>query len=483
MKILVTGATGYVGGRLVPRLLAIGHEIVCLARDPSHISGRGWERVDVRRGDALDAGSLLPAMEGVDVAYYLIHSMTHGEGKFEDQDRMAAEHFGMAASAAGVRRIIYLGGLGKADETLSPHLASRHEVGRILRSSGVPVTEFRAAVIVGSGSISFEIIRYLIEGLPMMFTPRWMQTRCQPIAIANVLDYLTLALQEPGSVGRTLEIGGPDVLSYREMMLGYASARKLRRILVPLPVLTPRLSSLFLHMITPIPVSISRALIEGMRNEVVVHDHAAEELFPVALIPYHEAVRRALQRIQSGAVETYWTGARTGLQPGVTLKVAEGMILDERRVESAASAAELFATFSGIGGERGWFYGEGGWKLRGAMDWLVGGVGLRRGRRNPDELRPGDALDFWRVEAVDPGRLVRLRAEMKVPGRAWLQFEASDRPGGGALLVQTAFFEPYGFLGLLYWNLLYPIHELFFAGMSRAIARRAERAGTKPPRS
>lgn len=483
MKILVTGATGYVGGRLVPRLLTIGHQIVCLARDPSHISGRGWERVDVRRGDALDAGSLLPAMEGVDVAYYLIHSMTQGEGKFEDRDRMAAEHFGMAASAAGVHRIIYLGGLGKADEALSPHLASRHEVGRILRSSGVPVTEFRAAVIVGSGSISFEIIRYLIEGLPMMFTPRWMETRCQPIAIANVLDYLTLALQEPGSVGRTLEIGGPDVLSYREMMLGYASARKLRRLLVPLPVLTPRLSSLFLHMITPIPAPISRALIEGMRNEVVVHDHSAEELFAVALIPYHEAVQRALQRIQSGAVETYWTGARTGLQPGVTLKVTEGMILDERRVESAASAAELFATFSGIGGERGWFYGDWGWKLRGAMDRLVGGVGLRRGRRNPDELRPGDALDFWRVETVDPGRLVRLRAEMKVPGRAWLQFEASNMPGGGALLVQTAFFEPYGFLGLVYWYLLHPIHELFFSGMSRAIARRAERAGTKPQRS
>src|ERR1035437_1480464 len=483
MKILVTGATGYVGGRLVPRLLTIGHQIVCLARDPSHISGRGWERVDVRRGDALDGGSLLPAMEGVDVAYYLIHSMTQGEGKFEDRDRMAAEHFGMAASAAGVHRIIYLGGLGKADEALSPHLASRHEVGRILRSSGVPVREFRAAVIVGSGSISFEIIRYLIEGLPMMFTPRWMETRCQPIAIANVLDYLTLALQEPGSVGRTLEIGGPDVLSYREMMLGYASARKLRRLLVPLPVLTPRLSSLFLHMITPIPAPISRALIEGMRNEVVVHDHSAEELFAVALIPYHEAVQRALQRIQSGAVETYWTGARTGLQPGVTLKVTEGMILDERRVESAASAAELFATFSGIGGERGWFYGDWGWKLRGAMDRLVGGVGLRRGRRNPDELRPGDALDFWRVETVDPGRLVRLRAEMKVPGRAWLQFEASNMPGGGALLVQTAFFEPYGFLGLVYWYLLHPIHELFFSGMSRAIARRAERAGTKPQRS
>ena len=476
MRILVTGATGYVGGRLVPRLLAHGHEIVCLARDPSHISGRGWERVDVRRGDALDAGSLLPAMEGVDVAYYLIHSMRRGEGRFEDRDRMAAEHFGMAASAAGVRRIIYLGGLGNADEALSPHLASRHEVGRILSSSGVPVTEFRAAVIVGSGSISFEIIRYLTEGIPVMFTPRWMSTRCQPIAIANVLDYLTLALEKPASVGRTLEIGGPDVLSYREMMLGYAAARDLTRVLIPLPMLTPRASSLFLHLITPIPASISRPLIEGMRNEVVVRDHAAEEIFSVALYPYGEAVRRALQRIQSGSVETFWAGARSGLQPGVTLAVTEGMILDERRVESSASAAELFATFSGIGGERGWFYGDAGWKLRGAMDRLVGGVGLRRGRRNPDELRPGDALDFWRVEAVDPGRLVRLRAEMKVPGRAWLQFEATNRPGGGALLVQTAFFEPRGFLGLLYWYALHPIHEFFFAGMSRRIARRAERA-------
>ena len=482
MKILVTGATGYVGGRLVPRLLAIGHELVCFVRDPSHISGRGWERVDVRRGDALDAGSFLPAMEGVDVAYYLIHSMTQPEGRFEDHDRFAAEHFGMAASAAGVRRIIYLGGLGKADEALSPHLASRHEVGRILRSSGVPVTEFRAAVIVGSGSISFEIIRYLTEGLPVMLTPRWMSTRCQPVAIANVLDYLTLALQEPGSVGRTLEIGGPDVLSYREMMLGYAAARKLRRVLIPLPVLTPRLSSLFLHMITPIPVSISRALIEGMRNEVVVHDHAAEELFAVARIPYREAVRRALQRIQSGAVETYWSGARAGLQPGVTLKVTEGMILDERRVESAASAAEVFATFSGIGGERGWFYGDWGWKLRGVMDRIVGGVGLRRGRRSPDEVRTGDALDFWRVEAVNPGHLIRLRAEMRVPGRAWLQFEATSMPGGGALLVQTAFFEPHGFFGLLYWYVLYPIHEFFFAGMSQAIARRAERRGTNARR-
>lgn len=483
MRILVTGATGYVGGRLVPRLLARGHDVVCFARDPAHISGRGWEGVDIRRGDALDAGSFLPVMEGVEVAYYLIHSMAQPEGKFEDLDRFAAEHFGMAANAAGVRRIIYLGGLGNPDEKLSPHLASRHEVGHILRSSGVPVTEFRAAVIVGSGSISFEIIRYLTEGFPVMLTPRWMSTRCQPVAIANVLEYLTQALEEPASVGRIFEIGGPDVLSYREMILGYASARRLRRLLIPFPGLTPRISSLFLHVVTPIPVAITRALIEGMRNEVVVHDHAAEDIFTMPRIPYEEAVRRALQRIQSGSVETYWSGAGIGLKPGVTLRVTEGMIVDERRVESTASAADVFATFAGIGGQRGWFYGDWGWKLRGAADRLVGGVGLRRGRRNQDELRPGDALDFWRVEEVEPGRLVRLRAEMRVPGRAWLQFEAADAPGGGSLLVQRAFFEPHGFFGLLYWYVLYPIHEFFFAGMSQGIARRAERRQMRTPRS
>jgi uncharacterized protein YbjT (DUF2867 family) len=476
MKILVTGATGYVGGRLVPRLLELGHDIHCFARDPSHLAGRGWEGVTVHRGDALDAGSFLPVMAGVDVAYYLIHSMAQPEGRFEDHDRFAAEHFGMAASAAGVKRIIYLGGLGKADEVLSPHLASRHEVGEILRSSGVPVTEFRAAVIVGSGSISFEIIRYLTEGLPAMFTPRWMSTRCQPISIADVLDYLVQALREPASVGRVLEIGGPDVLTYREMILGYAAQRGLRRVLVPIPLLTPHLSSLFLHWFTPIPASISRALIDGMRNEVVVHDHAAEEIFTVPHVPYQEAVRRALIRVQSGSAETYWSGAVPGLRPGTALAVTEGMIIDDRRVESAASASAVFATFAGIGGQRGWFYGDWGWRLRGAIDRAVGGVGLRRGRRSPNELRTGDALDFWRVEEVIAGRLVRLRAEMKLPGRAWLQFEVTDLPAGGSLLVQRAFFEPHGLFGLLYWYSLYTIHQFFFAGMSRAIARRAELA-------
>lgn len=474
MKILVTGATGYVGGRLVPRLLELGHEVHCFARDPSHLADRGWHGVTLHRGDALDAGSFLPVMEGVDVAYYLIHSMAQPTGRFEDHDRFAAEHFGMAASAAGVKRIIYLGGLGKADEVLSPHLASRHEVGDILRSSGVPVTEFRAAVIVGSGSISFEIIRYLTEGLPAMATPRWMSTRCQPISIADVLDYLTQTLQEPRSVGRLLEIGGPDVLTYREMILGYAAERGLRRIIVPLPFITPGLSSLFLHLLTPIPAPVSRALIDGMRNEVVVTDHAADALFTVQHVPYREAVRRALQRIQTGAVETYWAGAGIGLRARSKLRVTEGMIIDERRVESAASPDDVYATFVGIGGRRGWFYGDWGWKLRGTLDRIVGGVGLQRGRRNPDVLRTGDAVDVWRVEEVVPGHLVRLRAEMKVPGRAWLQFEVTPLPSGRSLLVQRAFYEPHGLMGLLYWYGLYVIHQYFFEGMAREIARSAE---------
>ena len=307
-----------------------------------------------------------------------------------------------------------------------------------------------------------------------MLTPRWMSTRCQPISIADVLDYLTRALQASASAGRILEIGGPDVLTYREMILGYAAVRGLRRVVIPLPLLTPRISSIFLHWLTPIPASISRALIEGMRNEVVVDDHSAEAMFAVQRIPYREAVWRALRRIQSGAVETNWSGARSGMHPGVTLTVSEGMIIDERRVESTASAADVFATFVGIGGERGWFYGDWGWKMRGAMDRLVGGVGLRRGRRNPDDLRVGDALDFWRVEEVVPQRLIRLRAEMKVPGRAWLQFEATDQPGGGSLLVQRAFFEPHGLFGLLYWYVLYGIHEFFFDGVAHGIVRSAE---------
>lgn len=476
MRILVTGATGYVGGRLVPRLLAAGHEVVAVARDPAHLRGRrGWERVEIHQGDALVPGSFLPVMEGVDVAYYLIHSMAGGR-RFEERDRTAAERFGLAASAAGVRRIIYLGGLANPEEKLSAHLASRHEVGEILRSTGVPVTEFRAAVIVGSGSVSFEIIRYVTEGMPALLTPRWMSTRCQPISITNVLEYLVGALDEPRSAGRIFDIGGPDVLTYGEMVRGYASERGLRRLLIPLPLVTSWVSALFLHLLTPIPAPIARALIDGMRNDAVVRDQSAEDLFHLALIPYREALRRALLRIQTGDVETFWAGARPSPERGVTLTFSEGMMVEQRRLNTLVEPTAVFKTFTGVGGARGWFYADWGWELRGLLDRLVGGVGLRRGRRSPDDIRQGDALDFWRVESLEPGRLMRLRAEMKLPGRGWLQFEATPLQDGGTRFELTAFFEPHGVLGLAYWYALYPLHRPFFSGLSHEIVRRSEHA-------
>jgi uncharacterized protein YndB with AHSA1/START domain len=329
--------------------------------------------------------------------------------------------------------------------------------------------------------VSFELIRYVTEGLPFVFAPRWMSTRCQPIAVRNVLEYLVLALSEPRSAGRIFEIGGPDVLTYGEMIQGYAAERGLRRWVIEVPMSAVRVSLGWLHLLTPIHASIAQPLIEGMRNEVVVHDRAAEALFPVTLIPYREAVRRALQRIESGEVETFWSGARWRPEPGVRLIFAEGMMVEERRSESAAPAEVVFRTFTGIGGERGWFYADWGWRLRGLLDRLVGGVGLRRGRRHPDQLRVGDALDFWRVEELEPGRLLRLRAEMKLPGRGWLQFEATPVAAGGSVFTLLAFFEPRGFFGLLYWYLLYPLHRPFFSGLAREVVRRSDAVpGTRP---
>ncbi len=476
--ILVTGATGYVGGRLVPRLLEEGYAVRLLVRDAARLQGRPWlSQVELVQGDVLKPETLIPAMVDVTAAYYLIHSMS-GSQDFHQRDLDAAGNFGQAAKAAGVERIIYLGGLGAAEADLSQHLRSRQETGEWLRQSGVPVTEFRAAIVVGSGSMSFEMIRSLTERLPVMICPKWVSTRVQPIAIRNVLDYLVAALAEPASAGEIIEIGGTDLLTYGEMMTQYAAIRGLRRWLISVPVLTPRLSSYWVHWMSPVPATIARPLIEGLRNEVVVRDAKAQQLFP-AIVPldYRTSVQRALAHLDAGRVETSWSDALATSQgdaPPVILASHDGMLIERRQQLSHARPEFLFKAFTAIGGDHGWLSWDWAWRLRGALDRLVGGVGLRRGRRDPDELRIGDALDFWRVEAVEHNRLLRLRAEMKLPGRAWLQYEAVKVNDSQASLTQTAFFASKGLLGLLYWYVLYPLHGLIFSGMIRELVRQAE---------
>lgn len=476
--ILVTGATGYVGGRLVPQLLKAGYRVRCLVRDVARLAGRPWlDQVEVVCGDVLKPETLPEALQGVSTAYYLVHSMG-GHADFQERDVVAARLFGQAARTAGTQRIIYLGGLGNPQADLSPHLRSRQQTGQALGEAGVPVTEFRAAIVVGPGSISFEMIRYLTERIPVMICPRWVYTRVQPIAIQDVLNYLVAALRVAESTGRVIEIGGSDVLTYGEMMLGYARARGLRRVLIPVPVLTPRLSSYWVHWMTPVPAAIARPLIEGLRNEVVVRDGLARQLFPdIQPMGYRQAVELALAELNAGHVETTWSDALVSTQGDVApviLTTHSGMIIEQRRQLVQAPASVVYATFTSLGGKQGWLYAEWAWQLRGALDRLVGGVGLRRGRRDPQQLRVGDALDFWRVEAVEPNHLLRLRAEMKVPGAAWLQFEARPHSSGKTLLTQTAFFAPKGLLGLLYWYALYPLHSLIFSGLIRRLARLAQ---------
>jgi uncharacterized protein YbjT (DUF2867 family) len=475
--ILVTGATGYVGGRLVPRLLAAGYRVRCLARDPTRLQGRAWlNQVELAQGDVLQPDSLAAAMRDVWVVYYLVHSLGSGND-FSEQDLAAARNCAQAARIAGVKRIIYLGGLGDSQADLSPHLRSRQQTGEALREAGVPVTEFRAAVIVGSGSLSFEMIRYLTERLPVMICPKWVFTRIQPIAIRNVLDYLAAALDCPESAGRILEIGGRDILTYEGMMTGYARARGLTRRLIAVPVLTPRLSSYWVHLVTPIPAVIAQPLIKGLGNEVIVRDSTALRLFPdIELLDFETSVRLALARVQTQGVETAWSDALTSSQGDrtpVTLISREGLIIEQRQRAVPTSVETVYRSFARLGGKRGWLYMDWAWQMRGMLDRLCGGVGMRRGRRDPEDLRVGDSLDFWRVEMVEPGRLIRLRAEMKVPGRAWLEFEARPENKGQTLLLQTAFFEPKGLLGLLYWYALYPIHSLIFSGLIQKIAQQA----------
>jgi uncharacterized protein YbjT (DUF2867 family) len=476
--ILVTGATGYVGGRLVPRLLEAGYSVRCLVRDPARLQGRPWfEQVEVVRGDVLKPDTLAPAVQDVAAAYYMIHSMK-SSADFHQQDLTAARNFGNAAKNAGVQRLIYLGGLDDPHTELSEHLSSRQQTGQALREAGIPLTEFRAAAIIGSGSLSFEMVRYLTERLPVMICPRWVYTRTQPIAIRDVLSYLVAALEAPESAGRIIEIGGSEVMTYGEMMLGYARARGLRRYLVPVPVLTPRLSSYWVHWVTPIPAEIAKPLIQGLRNELIVREDTAQRLFPdIRPVDYQTAVQRALARLDASQVETIWSDALVSSQGDitpVTLATQDGMIIEQRQRVVNAPPTAVYRAYTGLGGRRGWPYFDWAWQIRGMMDRLIGGVGLRRGRRDPDEVRVGDALDFWRVEAVEPERLLRLRAEMKVPGRAWLQFESKPQPNGQTILQQTALFAPKGLSGLLYWYVLYPLHGLIFSGMVQQLGWQAE---------
>lgn len=402
------------------------------------------------------------------MAFYLVHSMAGGNN-FEERDMLAARNFATAARAAGVQRIVYLGGLGDPDTALSGHLRSRQETGAVLRAGGVPVTEFRAPVIVGAGSLSFEIIRYLTERLPVMICPRWLYKRAQPIAVHNVLDYLVAALETPESVGRIIEIGGADLMTYGDMLRGYATARGLKRWLVPVPVLTPRLSSYWVHLVTPVPAVIARPLIQGLRNDVLVRDDTARRLFPgIKPLDFATSLRLALANLETGQVESAWSDALAsslGDNPPAALATHEGIIFERRQLTVAAPAPAVFRAFTRLGGTTGWLCLNWAWRLRGLIDRLLGGVGLRRGRRDPQELRVGDAVDFWRVEAVELNRLLRLRAEMKVPGRAWLEFRVEPIDAGTSRLSQTAFFAPRGLSGLLYWYFLYPIHAVIFSGL------------------
>lgn len=482
--ILVTGATGYIGGRLVPILLASGYQVRCLVRDFARLQGRPWaDSVEIVTGDVLQPETLLGAMQGVSAAYYLVHSMAEGSN-FHQKDLDAAHNFGAAARESGVKRIIFLGALADSQTVLSEHLKSRQQTGDALRAAGVPVTEFRAGVIVGSGSLSFEMIRYLTERVPVMVCPRWVYTRTQPIGIQDVLAYLSSALAVPESEGRIIEIGGAEVVTYGEMMMTYARERGLKRWMVPVPVLTPRLSSYWVDIVTPIPSAIAKPLIEGLRNESVVHDPSARQIFPtINPAGYSVAVAMALTSLQASTIETTWSDALCTSQgdiPPVILTSQEGMILEKRLRLVPASPANVYAVITGLGGTHGWYYMNWAWAIRGFMDRLMGGVGLRRGRRHPEDLRVGDALDFWRVEAVEPNHLLRLRAEMKVPGKAWLQFEVIPRDDHQVLLSQTAFFAPKGLMGWLYWVVLYPLHALIFSGLIDQIAKRADQSNTKP---
>jgi len=471
--VLLTGATGYIGGRLRRHLEARGVRLRCLSRRREGLASRVAPGTEVVIGDALVPETLPPALEGVEVAYYLIHSMG-SDADFEEQDRLAARHFGEAARRAGVERIVYVGGLAHG-EALSPHLRSRHEVGDVLRESGVPVLELRASIVLGSGSLSFEMLRALVERLPVMITPRWVDVEAQPIAVDDLLAYLVAALDAPPSSDRIFEIGGADRTSYGGLMREYASQRGLRRYMIRVPVLTPRLSSLWLGLVTPIYARVGRKLIDSIRHPTVVRDDSARESFSVRPRGMPEAIAAALRTEEHEIAESRWYDAfsSSGQARSWTGVRFGNRLVDSRSLEVPVPPDRAFAPIRRIGGETGWYACDWLWHLRGWIDLLFGGVGVRRGRPDPENLQVGDALDFWRVEAFVPDHLLRLHAEMKLPGQAWLEFEVQPT-ATGSTIRQTALYDPVGLTGLAYWYSVFPLHNIVFAGMLRNIARAAE---------
>ncbi|MEU6662070.1 SDR family oxidoreductase [Streptomyces sp. NPDC046821] len=482
---LVTGASGYIGGRLVPELLGAGHRVRCLVRTPAKLRDHPWAaQIETVRGDVTHPESVATALRGIDVAYYLVHALGAGPD-FEQRDRRAARIFAQAAHTAGVRRIVYLGALtprGVPERALSPHLRSRAEVGRIFLDSAVPTAVLRAAVVIGSGSASFEMLRHLTERLPVMVTPSWVHTHTQPIGIRDVLHYLTGSARLPADVNRAFDIGGPDVLTYRDMMRRYAAVAGLpRRVIVPVPVLTARLSSHWVGLVTPVPASIARPLTESLRHEVICNEHDIARYvpdLPGRPLPFDDALTLAVRRVREAQVATRWSSAAVPGAPSDPLPTdpdwAGGSLYeDERELLAAVAPEALWKVIEGIGGDNGWYSFPLAWAVRGWLDRFAGGVGLRRGRRDAQRLRVGDSLDFWRVEEIEPVRLLRLRAEMRLPGLAWLEMRVDTDDQGRTRYRQRALFHPRGLLGHAYWWSVSPFHAVVFGGMARNITHAA----------
>lgn len=481
-RVAIAGATGYIGGRLVPPLLAAGYSVRCLVRSPRKLQHRPWSGqpgVEIHECPLDDCDKLAAGLARCEAAFYLVHSMTSAGAGYAQQDRTLAANFAAAARKAGVARIIYLGGLGETGPGLSEHLASRREVETALASAGVPVTVLRAAMIIGSGSASFEILRYLVERLPVMVTPKWVSTLCQPIAVSNVIGYLVGALAAPETIGGVFDIGGPEVLCYRDIMRIMAEELGLRRRwIIPVPVLTPRLSSYWIQLITPLSHAIAKPLAEGLKNPVVCRETRIAGLIPQTLLDVREAIHAALNQVAGHSVETNWSMA--GPMPGDPDWAGGAVFRDVRKTTMDAPAWAAFRAVCRVGGGHGWYAADGLWRIRGWIDVLFGGPGLRRGRRDPESVGYGEALDFWRVVGFDPDRRLALRAEMKLPGEALLEFRISAESGSRCTLEQIALFKPRGLFGLIYWYAVVPLHHIVFSGMLRGIERQAMQLADPP---